>query len=254
MGVVVTIVVAALLVLAYEFWVRYQYPHMVQMTDALNDEMVYSRIDFNPLVFLKNYTRIFATNWLVAKNRLLFFLAGISMLTVTIQAIRLRKISLVDNLMLSIFVSSFLFVGFISYQPPRYSLIFLVPVIYFVATLPVKIQNADIIKPERLKEVLTIVILVILFVNTWNVYKMARYLTHPQFSLRNVALQIKDDIHQDSSSSDPDSLILRGDFASTLAMANQMKFLYSGTTGTNLTIGSLTAHWASRTVQPGSLC
>ncbi len=187
----------------------------------------------HPLLIIKNYLRFF-TNNIIMNNLALFLMMLISILIVLYKSIRKRNIEISDSIMLSLTISSFLFLGFFTPQAERYFVVLLIPMLYFIPKL---IQYAMYISDkygihwskERItpKSIVCVLILIIMFSNIWNVWKMGNYIRDRKYSLMNTALMIKQDIDRDvKRRGRVFPYLMVGMTTSTLAVINNIPFTY----------------------------
>ncbi|TSA23973.1 hypothetical protein D4R71_07710 [bacterium] len=197
-----------------------------------NPEAVHSS-QLHPLLIIKNYLRFF-TNNIIINNLALFLLMLISILITFNESMRKGIIEVSDSIMLSLTISSFLFLGFFTPQAERYFVVLLIPMLYFIPKL---IQYAIHISDKyrihwskeriTLKSLVGVLILLIMFSNIWNIWKMEDYLRNKKYSLLNTALLIKQDIDSDVKRRGKVSpYVMVGMTTSTLAVINNIPFTY----------------------------
>ncbi|MBN2018284.1 MAG: glycosyltransferase family 39 protein [Candidatus Cloacimonetes bacterium] len=183
---------------------------------------------FNPLLIMKNYMRFFTNNVLIY-NSALFLIMLVSIIIIIQKSIIVRKILLIDLIMLSLTISSFLFLGYFTPQAERYFTILLIPMLYFVPKIFLVMKdyfhsNSNIdINP---KSILIVFILIVLS-NTWNIWKMGNFLCHRNFTLKNSALSIQKDIEADINEKYVEyTNCMFGMPSSILAAINHLPFVY----------------------------
>ncbi|MEW5801436.1 MAG: phospholipid carrier-dependent glycosyltransferase [bacterium] len=217
LGILSSLVIAVIIVsLAYPF-IRHLTGASRDMTPA---GLIGSKIVYNPLLIGINYVKFFSNQFLV-RNGILFLLALASFFIVTAEGFKDTSIHLSDMIMGSLLVASFLFLGYFTYQPPRYFLILIIPLVYFVSTLPINIQNVRIY--HRLSELHhpeIIVIILILAGNTYNVFGMLKIHLDPRFTIPSVARAVRHDILADKKGERAEDIILI--HGATLSLVNQL--------------------------------
>ena len=174
---------------------------------------------------LKNY-RWFFSNPLIGFNGALFLLAFSSFLLSLMDIIKRRKSSLIDSMMISLFIAAYLFLGFFHYQAPRYFLILLVPMLYFVTMFPLNLFHL-----YRKRAFFTIGICFVLLANIWNCVELTRYHLQPKFTIVKAAEGVKADVLKDSKGKAGD-VVIYGESSSTLSLVNRFKFKYKPTSET----------------------
>ena len=180
----------------------------------------------NPTLFWVHINGIL-TNLLILRNQVFFWLAATSLLLVVVQSYRQKKVNLTDNIMGSLFVASFLFLGYFRYQPPRYLTILIMPVAYFVSMLPQNLLSISQISLDKRKDkrlMLTIVI-IIFCANIPNVLRVIAYHKNPRYSIVTVAGLIEKDIVKDNKIPNVEDIRLVSNL-SIFSAINKIKILY----------------------------
>ena len=234
-GLIISFIVMVFVTISILFIVNYKITNdifTIPLRYIFNPNAVHSG-QLHPLSMIKNYLRFF-TNNIIMNNLALFLMMLISILIVLYKSIRKRNIEISDSIMLSLTISSFLFLGFFTPQAERYFVVLLIPMLYFIPKL---IQYTMYIsgkygihwskKRVTFKSLVGVLILLIMFSNIWNVWKMENYIRDRKYSLMNAALLIKQEIDRDMKR--------RGKFApymmvgmttSILAVVNKIPFTY----------------------------
>ncbi len=234
-GLIISFIVMVCVTVSILFIVNYKITNdifTIPLKYIFNPKAVNSS-QLHPLLIIKNYLRFF-TNNIIINNLALFLMMLISILIVLYKSIRKRNIKISDSIMLSLTISSFLFLGFFTPQAERYFVVLLIPLLYFIPKL---IQYASYISDKygrymlkkgiKFKGVVGVLIILIVFSNIWNISKMEDYLRNKKYSLMNTALLIKQDIDRDMERRGRVSpYMMVGMTTSTLAVVNNMPFTY----------------------------
>jgi 4-amino-4-deoxy-L-arabinose transferase-like glycosyltransferase len=169
------------------------------------------------------YYRFWA-NRVFVKSALIHLASLFGCLLTLIQSERKQKIRRADAFMLALYLSIFIFQGAFKYQPPRYSLPFVIPMCYFAALLPWKVG----LEVEHLTErrivgfVATTAAVLLLYIgNATNVAKIESYLNKTTFTQVKAAREIREIVIKDSGS---ESTPLAGDIPTTFVLENRMFF------------------------------
>jgi len=112
-----------------------------------------------------------------------------------------------DLLFASLFLSTFVFHGFFNYHPPRYYIILLIPIGWFVATIPWRLDDWEKTKGQGAR-VLTAALLLIVLADGWNLYRYAGCLLRPQFTFVKTAQALGRAIQNDAGSRSLEHCIL----------------------------------------------
>lgn len=185
---------------------------------------------FLPTTFFKNYIRFF-TNPLILNNIGLFLLSILSMLIVISEYLETKRISNLNKIFLAFFLSSFLVLGFFIAQASRYFVILLVPMIFFVSTLPVNFRNfinknsINIHRIPLIKLSGFIIISFVVLANVWNMWKFEDYIKNYNYSYISAARDIQKKVTTEIPGIDND-IVLYGDISSSIALITGMKFSY----------------------------
>ncbi len=138
-------------------------------------------------------------NGFVLHNWALLILALFVLGAILLQIRRGRKPLNTDLLFVSLFVSTFVFHGFFNYHPARYYIILLIPVVWFVATIPWRIEDRKLSRTKE-KLILTVALALIVAANSWNLYRYAGHLAQPQYTFVATAKAVGRAIQQDVDS------------------------------------------------------
>jgi hypothetical protein len=185
---------------------------------------------FLPTTFIKNYLRLF-TNPLILNNIGLFLLSIFSMLIVFSDYLVTKRISNLNKIFFAFFLSSFLVLGFFIAQASRYFIILLVPMIFFVATLPINFLNfinknfKNIHRVPLIKHSGFIIISFVVLANVWNIWKLEDYIKNYNYSYVSAARDIQKKVIAKIPGIDND-IVLYGDISSSIALITGMKFSY----------------------------
>jgi hypothetical protein len=163
----------------------------------------------------------FFRNQLVSFDRPLILIAMLSAFLSLITLIKDRTISVIENAMLCLAVSAYVFTCFFEYQPPRYFLIFLIPAAYFASILPLGLY-----RHHKGKAVFGLAIALVITANIPNCIDLVRYSLHHHFTAVETARRIKTDILKDTKKPVSD-IILCGELSSAFSLTNNLKFSYS---------------------------
>lgn len=185
---------------------------------------------FFPATVFKNYLRFF-TNPLILNNIGLFLLSILSMLIVISECLETKRISNLNKIFLAFFLSSFLVLGFFIAQASRYFVILLVPMIFFVSTLPVNFRNfinknfKNIHRVTLVKHSGFIIISFVLLANVWNMWKLEDYIKNYNYSYISAARDIQKKVTTKIPGIN-NNIVLYGDISSSIALITGMKFSY----------------------------
>lgn len=171
------------------------------------------------------YSLIVNYNWffinaLIGFNGPLVILAALSMMLSLMNIVKTGRAPVIESTMISLLVASYLFLGFFYYQPPRYFLVILVPLLYFASILPLNLFK---IYKKRLFFHLAVVLVVA--ANLWNCFYLFHYTLHPRFTMVRSARSIKRDVVKYSKKEARD-ITLYGKNTAILSLVNNMKFKY----------------------------
>ncbi len=185
---------------------------------------------FLPTTVFRNYLRFF-TNPLILNNIGLFLLSILSMLVVISEYLETKRISNLNKIFLAFFLSSFLVLGFFIAQASRYFVILLVPMIFFVSTLPANFRNfinknfKNIHRVPLVKHSGFIIISFVVLANVWNMWEMEDYIKNYNYSYISAAWNIQEKVTAETPGIDND-IVLYGDISSSIALITGMKFSY----------------------------
>ncbi|MBC8490216.1 MAG: hypothetical protein H8D45_29720 [Bacteroidetes bacterium] len=136
-----------------------------------------------------------------------------------------------NKIFLAFFLSSFLVLGFFIAQASRYFVILLVPMIFFVSTLPVNFRNfinknfKNIHRVTLVKHSGFIIISFVLLANVWNMWKLEDYIKNYNYSYISAARDIQKKVTTKIPGIN-NNIVLYGDISSSIALITGMKFSY----------------------------
>ncbi|MBC7185660.1 MAG: glycosyltransferase family 39 protein [Calditrichaeota bacterium] len=218
-GMVVTFVVAGALVAIARIGLSLAAAGYQELTPS---HLVTDRIVIHLRTILRNYVKFF-NNPVVRKNAPLLVLAYLNVVLMAFHSARSGVLRLTDRVMLALFAACYLFLGFFVHQMPRYFVVLVVPTTYLVATLPANVRA--LFPTRRGAWVYSVVVLLIVLANGWNLGRLGYYLKEPQYTMRTVAAQIAEEVRRHGGA-EGKSAILCGDVAATMALANRMRFAF----------------------------
>ena len=121
---------------------------------------------------------------------------------VLVMILRRKRISLLDTMMLSLMLAGYFFVGYFSYQPSRYFLVLVIPVVYFAAALPARIQGMFARKQVGRAKTNAIfasgiTCMLVLCANNWHMVRLGEYVSEYRYTIRDTSMAMKQAILKD---------------------------------------------------------
>jgi 4-amino-4-deoxy-L-arabinose transferase-like glycosyltransferase len=220
-------IVCLSLVFLYLAWAKTQYPLDFQnFQDALSlrSETSLIRILLNPLRALRA----------AAQNDYLIAIVAFVFIPFSLLKIPSYRSSLWVQALCIWIVAYFLLLSTLNYHPPRYFIMFTLPMVALVGiALTTLFHNSQ----HRALRILAPALIALLL--GLNLYRVTAYLLQPEFTFVNMARDVARIMRQDSSEAEPR---LIGNFAASLSLANGIPYVNLGFSNRPLSLRVATYH------------
>ncbi|MFW5799214.1 MAG: glycosyltransferase family 39 protein [Spirochaetota bacterium] len=153
---------------------------------------------------ITNYLNFF-DNPLIERYLILILISIFNIILILIQGFKHKKINFIDTIFIALTISAYGTICFFDYQPPRYFTIFIIPMVYFLATLPKNILKLDIVNRKELyKDILkysffTFFVIFFILQQAYEVAVITKEFSNPDYTIKKTAEKIKEDIKKDKN-------------------------------------------------------